>query len=72
MSGTPSNSLRSSLPPGPAYREGSDVTERGRGLFGGSELTTLLLVGAAGAGLALLAWNYLGPDLVRYMKIRNM
>jgi hypothetical protein len=54
------------------YREGYNLPERSRGLFGGSELTTLLVVGAAGAGLALLAWHYLGPDLVRYMKIRNM
>ena len=31
-----------------------------------------LLTGLAVAGLGLLAWYYLGPDLRRYMKIRNM
>jgi hypothetical protein len=31
-------------------------------------LTTLLIA----AGLGGLAWYYLGPDLRRYMKLRNM
>ncbi len=33
---------------------------------------SLLLTGAAVIGLGLLAWNYLGPDLRRYLKIRSM
>jgi hypothetical protein len=33
----------------------------------------LLLAGLAAAGvLGALAWYYLGPDLKRYLKIRNM
>ena len=32
----------------------------------------LLLAGLAAVGLGVLAWYYLGPDLKRYMKIRNM
>jgi hypothetical protein len=32
----------------------------------------LLLIGLVGVGLGLLAWNYLGPDLRRYLKIRSM
>jgi hypothetical protein len=32
----------------------------------------LLLTGLVVAGAAALAWYYLGPDLVRYMKIRSM
>jgi hypothetical protein len=32
----------------------------------------VLLVGLGAIGLGFLAWHYLGPDLVRYMKIRNM
>lgn len=32
----------------------------------------LLLAGLVAVGLGALAWYYLGPDLKRYMKIRNM
>jgi hypothetical protein len=32
----------------------------------------LLLAGLAVVGLGALAWYYLGPDLRRYLKIRNM
>jgi hypothetical protein len=32
----------------------------------------LLLGTIAVVGLGALAWYYVGPDLVRYMKIRNM
>lgn len=32
----------------------------------------LLIAGAAVVGLGWLAWNYLGPDLRRYMKIHSM
>jgi hypothetical protein len=31
-----------------------------------------LITGLAVVGLGALAWYYLGPDLRRYMKIRNM
>jgi hypothetical protein len=31
-----------------------------------------LLAGAVAVGLGALAWYYLGPDLCRYLKIRNM
>jgi hypothetical protein len=30
------------------------------------------LTGLAVVGLGALAWYYLGPDLRRYLKIRNM
>jgi hypothetical protein len=32
----------------------------------------LLITGLAVAGLGILAWNYLGPDLRRYIKISRM
>jgi hypothetical protein len=32
----------------------------------------LVLTGAAVVGLGLLAWQFLGPDVKRYLKIRNM
>jgi hypothetical protein len=32
----------------------------------------LILTGVAALGLGLVAWTYLGPDLRRYLKIRNM
>lgn len=32
----------------------------------------LLLTGLAVVAVGALAWYYLGPDLVRYMKIREM
>jgi hypothetical protein len=31
-----------------------------------------LIAGLAVIGLGALAWQYLGPDLRRYMKIRSM
>jgi hypothetical protein len=34
--------------------------------------TGLLVGGLVVVGLGFLAWYYLGPDLQRYMKIRNM
>lgn len=34
--------------------------------------TGWLLAGLAVVGLGALAWYYLGPDLKRYLKIRNM
>jgi len=32
----------------------------------------LLLTGLVVVGLGAMAWSYLGPDLRRYLKIRNM
>jgi hypothetical protein len=31
-----------------------------------------VLVGLAAVGLGALAWSYFGPDVRRYLKIRNM
>jgi hypothetical protein len=39
---------------------------------GGVSSSSLLVTGLVVAGAAALAWYYLGPDLVRYMKIRSM
>ena len=39
---------------------------------GGGGISGWLLAGLAVAGLGAAAWYYLGPDLKRYMKIRNM
>jgi len=38
----------------------------------GGPSTALLITGVVVVGLGLLAWNYLGPDLKRYVKIQNM
>jgi hypothetical protein len=55
--------------PGDEWRGGYEV-ERGYRRSGSG--TGLLIAGAAAVGLGLLAWYYLGPDLRRYLKIRNM
>jgi len=34
--------------------------------------TRLLIAAAAVVGVGLLTWNYLGPDLRRYLKIHSM
>ncbi len=39
---------------------------------GGISLSKMLVAGVAVATIGGLAWSYLGPDLVRYLKIRNM
>jgi hypothetical protein len=46
--------------------------DRGYGGAGTGMGTGLLIAGAVAVGLGLLAWNYLGPDLRRYLKIRSM
>ena len=64
MSMTPSESLGQNLrsqDPGLERRGGSDWPSGG-----------LLLTGLAVVAVGALAWYYLGPDLVRYMKIREM
>jgi hypothetical protein len=38
----------------------------------GGPSTALLITGAVVIGLGLLAWTYLGPDIKRYIRIRNM
>jgi hypothetical protein len=37
-----------------------------------SSSTALWVTGLAAVGLGALAWYYLGPDLIRYLKIRRM
>lgn len=69
MSAMPSDTGMRSYPP-PEY------PERGRyGLTprdtGGPSLALLLGV-AAVVGVGFLSWYYFGPDLVRYLKIRDM
>ncbi len=39
---------------------------------GGLPIPGLLVGGLVVAGLGALAWYYFGPDLRRYLKIRNM
>jgi hypothetical protein len=34
--------------------------------------TRILIAGAVAIGVGLLAWQYIGPDLRRYIKIHNM
>ena len=48
--------------------------EQGSSRGGGSLLPSsgLLIGGLAVVALGWLAWSYLGPDLIRYLKIRNM
>lgn len=57
----------------PGYRNAIRPPQTG-GLtaMGGPSTTGLLVAGLAVAALGFLAWQYFGPDLVRYMKIRNM
>ena len=49
--------------------EGWNVERRGPSEWPSSGM---LLAGLALVGVGALAWYYLGPDLIRYMKIRNM
>lgn len=54
---------------------GDDLRERTRPIRRHEERGIspgLLIAGAAVIGLGWLAWNYLGPDLRRYMKIHSM
>jgi hypothetical protein len=55
--------------PVPQWRDGYPAAGRRQssGMSPGWLTTGLVVV-----GLGLLAWYYLGPDLQRYMKIRNM
>jgi len=39
---------------------------------GGLSSSGLLITGAVVVGAAALVWYYLGPDLIRYMKMRSM
>lgn len=64
MSMSLSDSLRQSPPPaatGMERRPPAELPSSG-----------LLLAGLAAVAVGALAWYYLGPDLIRYMKIRNM
>jgi hypothetical protein len=51
-------------------RRREDLAERSRG--GGWSGMGLLVTGLAVVGLGALAWYYIGPDVRRYMKMRNM
>lgn len=51
-----------------AWREGHPPVPREHG----GPPWGLVVAGLAVVGLGLLAWNYLGPDLRRYLKIRSM
>ena len=65
----PENQTRYGVPPNEDWRVRSMLPDR-RGSSGMA--TGLLVAGLVGVGLAALGWYYLGPDLRRYMKIRNM
>jgi hypothetical protein len=70
MSGMPSETGMRGYPyPGEERRWRSDLA--GRRESGGPS-NALLIAGVALVGLGILTWYYLGPDFVRYMKIRDM
>ena len=52
--------------------QGNRPPEYGRPAVTEFPSPNLLLGGLALVAVGALAWYYLGPDLVRYMKIRNM
>ncbi len=54
------------------YGQTVQPSESGRGGVSPWPSSGLLLTGLAVVGLGWLAWNWIGPDLIRYMKIRNM
>ena len=51
------------------WDERYELAERERS---GGGISGWLIAGLAVAGLGALAWYYLGPDLRRYLRIRNM
>ncbi len=46
--------------------------EPGRSVLTEFPSSNMLLAGLAVVAVGALAWYYLGPDLMRYMKIRSM
>jgi hypothetical protein len=68
---TPEQEARLGRPAGDEWRDGAALAER-VGLERVPSGGGMLLLGLAAVGLGFLAWYYLGPDLKRYMKIRNM
>jgi hypothetical protein len=70
MSSMPSNAPAQAMHWSQRPSRAPDRTEGGLNFLGPS--TGLLVGGAVVAGLAYLAWRYVGPDLVRYMKISRM
>jgi hypothetical protein len=64
---TPENQSRVPYAPDDDWRRYGGVAERRRSGGPGLLLTGLIVV-----GLGALAWNYFGPDLRRYLKIRSM
>jgi hypothetical protein len=63
-----SSSMSESLYQNPQYPQ-QGLERRGDG---GLSSSGLLITGAVVVGAAALAWYFLGPDLIRYMKIRSM
>jgi hypothetical protein len=70
MSRLPAEAQRYFTAPPSEMARGRQVAATPRG-FGGIS-TGWLIAGAVVLGLGALAWYSLGPDLRRYMKIRNM
>ena len=63
-----SSSMSESLYQNPQYPS-QQMERKGDG---GPSSSGLLLTGAVVVGAVALAWYYLGPDLIRYMKMRSM
>ena len=58
--------------PGDEWRGPYDVEGKERGDRRSGPRSGLLIAGLTVAALGALGWYYLGPDLRRYLKIRNM
>jgi hypothetical protein len=70
MSSAGSNSLRASLRESEDPRAGYPPLASPRN--SGGPPWGLLVTGLVVVGLGVMAWNYLGPDLRRYLKMSNM
>ena len=62
------DSLRSALESENGWRREPMLRTRD----GGGPPLTLIAAGLVCVGLGLMAWNYLGPDVRRYMKMSSM
>jgi hypothetical protein len=63
------NEMRTSGPPDREYRDYYSPARRTESAI---TVLGLPLAGLAVVGLSALAWYYLGPELRRYLKLRNM